>query len=72
MNTDNNSYKLKIISDGTTTGTKLINSNTGEVISCVQEITWTCKADSLLATCFVTLCNVEIDAVNVSFKDENI
>jgi hypothetical protein len=35
--------KLKIISDGTTAGTRVIDLETGETINGIQMITWTCS-----------------------------
>ena len=53
--------KFKIISNGTTTGTKIIDLDTGEAISCVQEITWSCNANDPLVSCTIKLINVEIE-----------
>ena len=54
--------KLKIISDGTATGTKLIDSETGKAVPFVESISWTVDAGSAFATCTVKLVNVAIEA----------
>ena len=64
MKSEENKVKYKIISDGTSVGTKLIDIEAGKILTGIKEITWNCNADSLLSTCTVTLCNVEIDAVH--------
>ena len=53
--------KFKITSDGTSTGTRLINSSTGEVVSGVTKLIWQADADGNIS-CTVTLIGVEIDA----------
>jgi hypothetical protein len=39
--------KLKIISDGTHRGTKVINAETGEVLQGVYEVSWEHKANDI-------------------------
>ena len=54
--------KFKITSDGTSTGTKLVNSSTGEVVSGVTKLVWQADVNGNVS-CTVNLIGVEIDAL---------
>lgn len=53
--------KIKIISDGTNFGTKIINKETGEIIGRVQNITWSISAADVLAKATIEILNPEIE-----------
>ncbi len=55
--------KLKIISDGTTVGTKLINEETGEMIHYVQKITWEVNAQGAISKATIELAKIPIEVV---------
>jgi hypothetical protein len=55
--------KLKIISDGTSTGTKLINEESGEIIRFVQKISWSASMADFLTYTSIDLVNVPVDIV---------
>ena len=59
----NNSVNLKIISDGTTTGTKLIDENSGEMVHLVQRISWKATSDAFLTKTFIEVLNVPVEIV---------
>lgn len=62
--------KLKIISDGTFKGTKLINAITGEIVNQVIEITY--EADvKCFPECVATikLANIEVDITSSSYVE---
>lgn len=67
--------KLKIISDGTPSGTKLINEDTGEMIHLVQKLTWEAKADNFpLTKVTIELLNVPVEITtktNVTLVEHN-
>jgi hypothetical protein len=57
--------KIKIVSDGTSMGTKIVNADTGEdtgLVKQVQSITWSIDAKSL-ATVVMTLVKVPVEVV---------
>lgn len=56
--------KLKIISDGTSVGTKLFDEDTGESVPLVQRLTWEATADGFnLTKVTVELLNVPVEIV---------
>ena len=59
----NNSRKLKIISDGTSNGTALVDVETGQAISNVMSITWSIDVDTMLATATVKLTSIPTEIV---------
>src|SRR5574338_1681284 len=54
--------KLKIISDGTNNGTKLIDEETGQMVHGISKLTWEADAKKLVAKVTVELTNVPIEA----------
>lgn len=56
--------KLKLVSDGTSFGTRLLDGD-GNPIDCVSELTFTVKGWESLATLQVTLIDVECELVGV-------
>ncbi len=52
--------KIKIISDGIGTNTKIINAETGEIIEGVTSIKWKCSVNKL-ATATLTFINIPVD-----------
>jgi hypothetical protein len=54
--------KLKIISDGSTSGTKLINAATNEAIPFVQNIKFEADLNSNLVRAIIVVSNIEVDA----------
>lgn len=55
--------KLKIISDGTTVGTKLINEETGEMVNLVQKITYKISLDDFVGHATVSFLNIPVEIV---------
>lgn len=55
--------KLKIISDGTNTGTKLIDEDTGQVVSLIQKLTWECDATDVVTKVSIDLLNIPVEIV---------
>ncbi len=56
--------KLKIISDGTNEGTKLVDEDSGELVPLVQKLTWEAKADGFhLTKVTIELLNVPVEIV---------
>lgn len=56
--------KLKIISDGTNSGTKLIDEDTGESVPLIQKLTWEASADGFgLTKVTIELLNVPAEIV---------
>ena len=53
--------KLKIISDGTNTGTKLIDEETGQMVHGISKITWTADAEELLTKTCIEFFNIPIE-----------
>ena len=53
--------KLKIISDGTNGGTKLIDEDTGEMIHGISKLTWESYADTLLTKVTVEFFNIPVE-----------
>lgn len=54
--------KLKIVGDGTVLGTKVINSETGEVLQNVKSVAWYCDADSYTSLAVIEVRMVELEA----------
>src|SRR2546430_324616 len=55
--------KLRIVSDGTPTGTWLLDVDTGKDVDlCVTHATWHCEVDSL-ATATLVIADVEVDVI---------
>ncbi len=50
--------KLKIISDGTKVGTRLVNAETGEAIGLIQNLKWEVDVKEPFTKVTVTLLNV--------------
>lgn len=60
--------KLKLISDGTLDGTKIVNAETNEIVSNVVNATWEIN-ESFLAKLTITIVNPEIEIQsNFNFK----
>lgn len=55
--------KLKIISGGTATTTKLVNAETGEEVHGIQAITWTVSADDKLARAEVSFVHIPVEVI---------
>jgi len=53
--------KLKIISDGTNAGTKLINEDTGESVEFVQKISWEVSAKDFTCKAIVDFINIPVE-----------
>lgn len=62
--------ELKIISDGTTVGTKLVDAATGEKIQYVQSIEWEIDAKTLIAYATIKLAKVPIETTLLSNINE--
>ena len=62
--------KLKIISDGTSCGTKLIDEDTGKAVGLVQSIDWSVNAGAPFADCVIKISTlpVELDVSNVKIE----
>ena len=54
---------IKIESDGTHKGTKIINTDTGEMLCCVQKVTWeiATKDELPYSKCTIELINIPIE-----------
>lgn len=55
--------KLKVISDGTNAGTRLINEDTGEYIGLIQKIVWEAGAEFPITKTTIELLNVPVEIV---------
>lgn len=55
--------KVKIVSDGNVGGTKIVNVNTGEVLSCVQSVEWKADCKEFLTECTIHMVNVPVEIV---------
>jgi hypothetical protein len=53
--------KLKLISDGTSVGTKLIDEDTGEMVHGIQSLSWEADAEGYLTSLHVHLFNVPVE-----------
>lgn len=56
---------IKIISDGHSSNTKVVNVETGEVVEGIQEINWHCFMDHL-ATVELKIADVPVD---INFRE---
>lgn len=56
--------KLKIISDGTNSGTKLINQETGESVELVQEIQWFLDVNEVYSLATIKLAKIPVEIVS--------
>lgn len=61
--------KLKIISDGTPTGTKLIDEETGEAIHLIQKLTWEANANEFSTKITIELLNVPVEITSKADVD---
>ena len=59
---------VKIISDGTAEGTKLVDEQTGESIGYVTHLSWEVGVNTKIATATVTIVKVPVDMVNIEMK----
>lgn len=59
--------RIKIVSDGTGRGTKVINAETGEVVEGVKSATWSCSArgEAMVVLTFVHV-HVEVEGDSVA------
>lgn len=55
--------KLKIISDGTSAGTKLIDEDTGEMIHLIQNLTWQQSGEDYASKVTIELINIPVEIV---------
>ncbi len=55
--------RIKIISDGTTLGTRLVNAETGESIDGATSITWSANIDDGSVVALVRFIRLPIDAI---------
>ena len=54
--------RIKIVSDGTVHGTKIVNEDTGELLSGVQQVHWKVQAgDSVFAEATIHVINVPVE-----------
>lgn len=53
--------KLKIISDGTNVGTKLVDEDTGQAIGLIQKLTWEGDAKDVLTKITVEFVNIPVE-----------
>lgn len=56
--------KLKIISDGTNTGTHLIDIETGERVQQISKISWKADVKELITTASIELTNIPVEIVS--------
>ena len=63
--------KFKIVSDGTTTGTKLIDPDTGQTVGLVQSIEWKVDVDNFYADAVIKILAVpvELEVKNVVIEE---
>lgn len=61
--------KLKIISDGTKTGTKLIDSETGQPVGGISQLTWEANSNDLLTKVTVELTNIPVEITSKAIVD---
>lgn len=53
--------RLKLVSDGTNTGTKLIDEDTGEMVHGISKITWEANAKDVVTKTTVEFFNIPVD-----------
>ena len=58
--------KLKIISDGTNTGTHLIDIETGERVQQISKLSWKADAKELTTTASVELTNIPVEIISTA------
>lgn len=56
--------KLKIISDGTNVGTKLIDEETGQMVHGISKLTWEADANEILTKVSVEFFNIPVEIVS--------
>ena len=56
--------KLKIISDGTNVGTKLIDEDTGEMIHGISKLTWEANVKEIVSKVNVEFFNIPVEIVS--------
>lgn len=61
--------KLKIISDGTNAGTKLIDEDTGETIGGISSLIWEASAEKALTKVTVELFNIPVEITSKAEVD---
>ena len=63
--------RVKITSNGTARGTRIVNADTEEPLERVTEATWSVKAGDTLATATLVIANVEVDLVGFEPDEES-
>ena len=63
--------KIKIISDGTSYNTKVINAETGEPITGITYLHWTCDASEGIAKVFMEVIDVVVELVG-NTEEQNV
>jgi hypothetical protein len=58
--------KLKIVSDGTNSGTRLIDEDTGEMVHKIQKLTWSTDVENWIATTTIELVDVPVEIVSTA------
>ncbi len=61
--------KLKIISDGTNAGTKLIDEDTGEAIGGISKLIWEANATDVLTKTTIELFNIPVEILSKAEVD---
>lgn len=59
---------LKLISDGTPNGTRVVDARTGEMVRFVQDITWNLGVNESLANVTIKLMNIPVEIISKSKK----
>ena len=66
-----NSLRVKIVSDGTTQGTRIVEESTGEPLGFVQSIEWKVDVNDTLATATVKFVKIPVEIVcEVDLEEE--
>jgi uncharacterized protein YrrD len=55
--------QIKIVSDGTLAGTKVVDKDTGEMVHNVSKVVWKLSTDMPLATAVLTFGKVPVEVV---------
>src|SRR3990167_3463131 len=63
--------RIKIISDGTTLGTKVIDEETGEKIGLIQKIVWSADVNKVITECTVKLVKVPVEIITEAEAEAN-
>jgi hypothetical protein len=58
--------KLKIVSDGTNTGTHLIDEETGKSIEQISKLSWEANAKEFITTVSVELTNIPVEIISTA------